>query len=98
MLDSMQDFDIDTERLPLGNLSRDQVQRGYNVLERLRSALNGAQESLERLSSEFYQVALPVPQCCMLPGQALLQSCVSRTADTLHDQRHLLQHTQPLTL
>ena len=52
----LQEFDIDTERLPLGTLSKHQVQRGYDVLERLRSALNGSGESLERLSSEFYQV------------------------------------------
>lgn len=52
----LQEFDIDTERLPLGTLSKDQVQRGYDVLERLRSALNGSGDSLERLSSEFYQV------------------------------------------
>lgn len=51
-----QDFDIDTERLPLGQLSQEQVQRGYDVLERLRAALAGTGGSLERLSSEFYQV------------------------------------------
>lgn len=51
-----QEFDIDTERLPLGTLSKDQVQRGYDVLERLRSALTGSGDFLERLSSEFYQV------------------------------------------
>ena len=52
----LQEFDIDTERLPLGTLSKAQVQRGYDVLERIRAALNGSAESLERLSSEFYQV------------------------------------------
>ena len=54
----LQEFDIDTERLPLGTLSKDQVQRGYDVLERLRSALGGSGHSLERLSSEFYQVTV----------------------------------------
>ncbi|KAA6418486.1 MAG: poly [ADP-ribose] polymerase 3-like [Trebouxia sp. A1-2] len=53
---AMQEFDIDTERLPLGQLSKEQVQRGYDVLERIRTALNSGGESLERLSSEFYQV------------------------------------------
>lgn len=53
---AMQEFDIDTERLPLGTLSKGQVQRGYDVLERIRAALNGSADSLERLSSEFYQV------------------------------------------
>jgi len=52
----VQEFDIDTQRLPLGQLSKDQVQRGYNVLERLRAALSGGGNMLERLSSEFYQV------------------------------------------
>ena len=60
MLDSafavLQEFDIDTEKLPLGQLSKQQVQRGYDVLERLRTAISGGGESLERLSSEFYQV------------------------------------------
>ena len=64
----LQEFDIDTERLPLGTLSKDQVQRGYNVLERLRSALNGNGDSLERLSSEFYQV--PV-DCCLISTTCL---------------------------
>lgn len=63
----MQEFDIDTERLPLGTLSKDQVQRGYDVLERLRSALNGSADSLERLSSEFYQVLVST-----LPSNHLL--------------------------
>lgn len=58
VLDLMQEFDIDTERLPLGQLSKEQVQRGYDVLERLRVAINNGGESLERLSSEFYQVSL----------------------------------------
>ena len=58
VLDLMQEFDIDTERLPLGQLSKEQVQRGYDVLERLRVAINNRGESLERLSSEFYQVSL----------------------------------------
>ena len=57
----MQDFDIDTERLPLGTLSKAQVQRGYDVLEKLRGALSGSGKSLETLSSEFYQVQLRTP-------------------------------------
>ena len=54
----VQEFDIDTERLPLGQLSKEQVQRGYDVLERLRAAITGGGESLEKLSSEFYQVSV----------------------------------------
>lgn len=52
----MQEFDIDTDRLPLGQLSKIQIQRGYDVLNRLRDALKAKDKSLERLSSEFYQV------------------------------------------
>jgi hypothetical protein len=54
----LQEFDIDTERLPLGQLSKDQVQMGYDVLERIRTAINTGGKSLERLSSEFYQVSI----------------------------------------
>ncbi|KAK9841524.1 hypothetical protein WJX74_007215 [Apatococcus lobatus] len=55
---AMQDFDIDTDRMPLGQLSKDQVQRGYEVLERIRKALQSrsGKAPLEALSSEFYQV------------------------------------------
>ena len=52
----MQEFDIDTDRLPLGQLSKIQIQRGYDVLNRLRDALKGKDNSLEKLSSEFCQV------------------------------------------
>ena len=55
---ALQEFDIDTDRLPLGQLSKEQVQRGYHVLERIRSTLSGGTDSLESLSSEFYQVML----------------------------------------
>ena len=46
-------------------------------MERLRSALNGSGESLERLSSEFYQVpGTTFPPLCLLPIQhAYLGSC-----------------------
>ena len=57
----MQEFDIDTEKLPLGQLSQDQVQRGYDVLERLRAAINAGGQSLAELSSEFYQVRGTAP-------------------------------------
>ena len=40
----------------MGQLSQEQVQKGYDVLERLRAALAGSGGSHERLSSEFYQV------------------------------------------
>lgn len=94
MLVALQEFNIDTERLPLGTLSKDQVQRGYAVLERLRTALNGGQESLERLSSEFYQVALPVTHCCRQPGLPLSHTCVLCAVNILYSYRHVLQFIQ----
>ena len=42
-------------RMPLGQLSTAQVQRGYEVLERLRDALAGlSSDDLVTLSSELY--------------------------------------------
>ena len=45
--------------MPLGQLSTEQVQRGYEVLERIRKVLGGrsGKTSLEMLSSEFYQAS-----------------------------------------
>lgn len=63
----MQEYDIDTDRLPLGQLSKIQMQRGYDVLTRLRDALKAKDNSLERLSSEFYQA------CWFLSHGACLQ-------------------------
>ena len=55
---AMSDLDIDPARLPLGALSRPQVQRGRNVLERLEQILQtqgAAQQAVvEALSNEFY--------------------------------------------
>ena len=42
-------------RMPLGQLSTAQVQRGYEVLGRVRDALAGlSSDSLVTLSNEFY--------------------------------------------
>ena len=64
----MQEYDIDTDRLPLGQLSKHQVQMGYDVLERLRDALKTTPGStvLEKLSSEFYQVRIAGSQSVMV--------------------------------
>ena len=55
----VQDFNIDTDRMPLGQLSKEQVQRGYAVLERIRKAIStrSGSSSLQDLSSEFYQAS-----------------------------------------
>eukprot|EP00891_Asterochloris_glomerata_P009128 jgi/Astpho2/9128/Aster-x1563 len=51
----MKGFELDMVRMPLGQLSTAQVQRGYHVLRRLRNALAGlTSDSLETLSTEFY--------------------------------------------
>ena len=42
-------------RMPLGQLSMAQVERGYQVLGRVRNALAGlSSDSLDTLSSQFY--------------------------------------------
>jgi len=52
---AMADLEIDPARLPLGALSKSQIQRGRDVLERLEAALEGkSNEDLDALSGEFY--------------------------------------------
>ena len=51
----LQGFELDMVRMPLGQLSTAQVQRGYEVLGGVRNALAGlSSECLVTLSSEFY--------------------------------------------
>ena len=40
--------------MPLGNLSKPQIDRGIAVLEEIKEALNRASSVLEELSSKFY--------------------------------------------
>lgn len=55
---AMSEFDIDTKKMPLGNLSKKQVQRGYDVLVEIQDALDGnlTRNKLASLSSHFYTV------------------------------------------
>lgn len=57
----VQELNVDTVRMPLGQLKQEQLVRGYEVLERLSQALSGHSEQakLEDLSSEFYQAGQP---------------------------------------
>jgi len=70
MRDTMKEFEIDLERLPLGNLSKTQIEKGYMVLKKIQKALDKSRtddddddededdddfdDSLEALSSRFY--------------------------------------------
>lgn len=52
-----QRFDIDVKKMPLGNLSKTQVQKGYDVLEELRTAIASHNSSeVATLTSRFYTV------------------------------------------
>jgi poly [ADP-ribose] polymerase 2/3/4 len=52
---AMASFDIDVKKMPLGQLTKAQVQKGYEVLEELEDAINGRRsKAIEELSSRFY--------------------------------------------
>lgn len=57
---AMSTLNVDVKKMPLGQLSKSQVQRGYDVLDELETALNSTggnrAEQLEDLSARFYQV------------------------------------------
>lgn len=55
--DALKEFEIDVRKMPLGALSKDQIQKGISVLEELEEELKTSRHSrqeLERLSSQFY--------------------------------------------
>ena len=53
----MQRFDIDVKKMPLGNLSKTQVQKGVDVLNELKTAIAAANVAdVARLTSRFYTV------------------------------------------
>ena len=74
----LQSFELDMVRMPLGQLSTAQVERGYEVLRRVQHALAGqSSDSLVTLSNEFYSViphnfrrSRPVRVYVSHPGQA----------------------------
>lgn len=53
----IQNFDIDVKKMPLGNLSKTQVQKGYDILTELKSAISSRKSSdIATLTSRFYTV------------------------------------------
>lgn len=52
---AMASFNIDVKKMPLGQLTKTQVQKGYDVLEELESAIQKTQaREINDLSSRFY--------------------------------------------
>src|SRR5947208_14974534 len=52
---AMASFDIDVKKMPLGQLTKHQVQLGYEVLEELETAIDkGSANLINTLSSRFY--------------------------------------------
>lgn len=52
---TLKEFEIDTSRMPLGKLSKDQLKLGYEILKDLQEAIqNGDHSEIVELSSEFY--------------------------------------------
>ena len=54
---AMASFDIDVKKMPLGQLSKTQVEKGYDVLEELAKAIKGKNnKKVEEVTSRFYTV------------------------------------------
>lgn len=54
---AMASFDIDVKKMPLGQLTKSQVQKGYDVLTELEDAIEASsQNDVTNLSSRFYTV------------------------------------------
>lgn len=54
---AMASFDIDVKKMPLGQITKSQVQKGYDVLESLAKAIDSrSSRKIEDLSSQFYTV------------------------------------------
>jgi poly [ADP-ribose] polymerase 2/3/4 len=55
---AMASFDIDVKKMPLGQISKSQVQKGYLVLEELEQALKTSKgvNVINQISSKFYTV------------------------------------------
>lgn len=53
---ALREFDIDVNKMPLGQLSTQQIEKGVAVLEELEKVIKGSKSraDLERLSSKFY--------------------------------------------
>lgn len=54
---AMASFDIDVKKMPLGALSKSQVEKGFEVLEELEEAIEGKKnKKIEEVTSRFYTV------------------------------------------
>ena len=54
---AMADFDIDVKKMPLGQITKSQVQKGYDVLDSLGKAISSRnRRRINDLSSQFYTV------------------------------------------
>jgi len=55
--DQLLRFEIDVKQLPLGKLNKNQIEKGFDVLERLEDAISRkATKEYEKLTSEFYTI------------------------------------------
>jgi len=55
--DQMSHYDINVKQLPLGKLNKNQIDKGFDVLERLEDALTRNKSTeLQKLTSEFYTI------------------------------------------
>jgi len=48
--------EIDPERMPLGKLSKEQIKKGFQVLEKIKSDMEGSKKDLSSLSSQFWTI------------------------------------------
>ncbi|RNF04334.1 putative poly(ADP-ribose) polymerase [Trypanosoma rangeli] len=54
MMYVMREFEINTERMPLGKISKVQITRAYQVLRSLEAEMKKGAPQLEQLSNQFY--------------------------------------------
>uniref|UniRef100_G0TVS4 Poly [ADP-ribose] polymerase n=1 Tax=Trypanosoma vivax (strain Y486) TaxID=1055687 RepID=G0TVS4_TRYVY len=54
MVGALREFEIDTNRMPLGKISKGQVLQAYSVLKEVEECLGAHASKLEELSSRFY--------------------------------------------
>jgi len=53
--EQMKKFDIDVKKLPLGALSKNQINKGYACLDKIENAINKG-KSVEELTNQFYTI------------------------------------------
>jgi len=70
--DAMKKFDIDSKRMPLGLLSKHQINRAYHVLSRVSEQLETiADKEVMSLSNQFYSL---IPHCTGMDRLPLLNN------------------------